>query len=86
MYVSSFSETYFGEKTLQTKRWFLINSNMKVYAVNKIEFKPSGTRQGKPSILRSICPESKFEEFARWLPSFTDIYITMLRKTNIGDA
>lgn len=87
MYVSMpVCDTYFGEKTLQTNRWFLINSNIKVYAVNKMEFKPSGMRQGNPTILRSTSPESKFEKITRWLLSFTAMYITMLRITNIGDA
>lgn len=54
------SETYFGENTLQTNKWFLINSNTIVYAVNRIEFKVSGTRQGKPSIVWRRCPELTF--------------------------
>lgn len=57
---SEFLETYLGEKTLQTNKWFLICSKTTVYAVKRIEFKPSGIRHGIPSIVLRISPDSAF--------------------------
>lgn len=51
-----------------------------------MEFKPNGTRQGKPSVLLSNESMLPSWEIMKPLVSFTELYITMLRRYNIGEA
>lgn len=78
--------TYFGEKTLQTNKWFLIRSNTIVYASRTMEFNPSGTRQGYPSVVFRRCPKSTSWELASVVASITETSINVLRRANIGEA
>lgn len=80
------SKTHFGEKTLQINKWFLINSNWMVYAVIRMEFKHSGTRQGKASMNLRKCPVSSIRCAGHPFMLFKDMYMTMLRSDNIGEA
>lgn len=55
-YITLIADTYLGEKTLQINKWFLIWSNIIVYATKRTEFMLSGTRNGIASMDFSSSP------------------------------
>lgn len=77
---------YFGEKTLQTNRWFLISTNTKVYVVNRMEFRHNGTKEGKPNIIFRRWPGSALPRTTKSPLHFIEMYIIMLRRNKNGDA
>lgn len=79
------NKTYFGEKTLQTNKWFLISSNVMVKATNTTEFKTSGSKQGNPINSCNILLHLKLLGNRPFI-TFREMYISMLRKDNRGDA